>query len=162
MSKRSDKGLESVVVRAREEARMLGASRLEAEHLLLALTRQRERDAGRLLADVGLDHERLREALDNELAQSLEAVGVASGAIALAEMPVPTTGQPRWGASAKRALQRAALIARARGDRGLRPTHVLLGVLEAGEGTVPRTLSAAGVDVLALVARVEATLDPPR
>lgn len=38
------------------------------------------------------------------------------------------------------------------------PTHLLLGVLRAGEGTVPRALAAGGLDADELAARAEATL----
>jgi D-alanyl-D-alanine carboxypeptidase len=151
-----------VVAEAREEARSLGATRLEAEHLLLALSRQTASDAGRVLVQAGLDHRGLQHALDAELERSLETVGVTIGAVALAERPLPTAGQPRWGTSAKRALERALTIARAHGDRAVRPTHILLGVLRAEEGTVPLALAADGVDRVALVASAEAALDEPR
>ena len=43
-------------------------------------------------------------------------------------------------------MQRATTVAKEHGDRYLRPTHLLLGVLAAEEGTVPRALAGAGVD----------------
>jgi hypothetical protein len=49
-------------------------------------------------------------------------------------------------------------IAKTRGDRRIFPTHILLAILSADEGTVPRALDAAGVDTGALVASAEATL----
>ena len=67
-------------------------------------------------------------------------------------------GQPRWGASAKASIERALTIAKVRGDRRIVPTHILLGVLRAHEGTVPRTLASAGVNGAGLVAKAEATL----
>jgi ATP-dependent Clp protease ATP-binding subunit ClpA len=159
MFERLDKRSSTVVVQARDEARLLGATKLEAEHLLLALSRQSASDAGRVLAQAGLDHDGLRDALDAELRRSLDAAGVTVGAVALAERPLPSTGEPRWGASAKRALQRALTLAQQRGDRNLRPTYILLGVLGADEGTVPRALALAGVDARRLVAIAVATLD---
>jgi hypothetical protein len=56
------------------------------------------------------------------------------------------------------ALRRAAITAKDRGDRQLTPTHILIGVLRAREGTVPRALAASGVDPAELAARAEATL----
>ena len=162
MFERFDKGSGALVVQAREEARLLGANRMEAEHLLLALSRRTTRDAGRVLAQAGLDHDGLRHALDAERERSLEAVGVSVSAIALAERPLPATDQPRWGASAKRAIERAMVVVKARGDRNILPTHILLGVLHVGEGTVPRALAAAGVDAVALAASAEATLGAAR
>jgi ATP-dependent Clp protease ATP-binding subunit ClpA len=162
MFERFDKESGVLVVQAREEARLLGATRIEAEHLLLALSRQTTWDAGRVLAEAGLDHDGLLDALAAELERSLEAVGVYASAVMLAERPLPTTGQPRWGASAKRAIERAMVIVKARGDRSILPTHILLGALHVGEGTVPRALAAAGVDTVALVASAEATLGESR
>jgi ATP-dependent Clp protease ATP-binding subunit ClpA len=162
MFERFDKRSGAVIVQARTEARVSGATKLEAEHLLLALSRQTASDAARVLAQAGLDHDGLQDALDAELRRSLDAAGVSVGAVALAEQPLPTTGEPRWGASAKRALERAVRVAQERGDRELRPTHILLGVLRADEGTVPRTLALAGVDAGTLVATAEATLDDHR
>jgi ATP-dependent Clp protease ATP-binding subunit ClpA len=72
------------------------------------------------------------------------------------------TGQPQWGESAKTALRRATAVAQEHGSRHLGPTHILLGVLRAGEGTVPRALAAAGVDAAELTARAEATLGKKR
>ena len=162
MFERFDKRSGKVVEEAREEARLLGETKLEAEHLLLALSRQTAWDAGRVLAHAGLDHDGLRRALDAEREQSLEAAGITPHAVGLLRQPLPATGQPRWGASSKLALHRALSIAQARGDRRLRPTHILLGVLRADEGTVPRALVAAGVDPVALAASAEATLGESR
>jgi ATP-dependent Clp protease ATP-binding subunit ClpA len=158
MFERFDKDSRAVVVQAREEVRRLGQPTLEAEHLLLVLARRTDRDAGRVLAEAGLTHEGVLHALDAARRRSLDAAGISEGVIALAEQPLPLAGEPAWGTSAKRALQRAAKVAQARGDRSLVPTHLLLGVLRADEGTVPRAVAEAGVDREALVARAEATL----
>ncbi|MGH2967095.1 MAG: Clp protease N-terminal domain-containing protein [Solirubrobacterales bacterium] len=158
MFERFDATSSMVVVQAREEARLLGARRLEAEHLLLALSRQAASDAARLLADVGLDHDGVRDALEAELKRSLQASGVNLSVAGLADRSLPALSQPRWGASSKAAIVRALTTAKGRGDRNIRPTHILLGVLLADEGTVPRALASAGVDGAALVASAEAAL----
>lgn len=158
MFERFDKKSTALVERAWEEATLLGATRIEAEHLLLALSRHPGWDAGRVLAEVGLDHAGMREALDAGLERSLAAVGVTATAFGLADRPLPPTGQPRMGTSAKRALHCALLVVKARGDRSIQPTHILLGALRAVEGTVPRALAAAGVDRSTLAASAEATL----
>ncbi len=161
MFERFDDRSAAVVTQAREEARLLGANRLEAEHLLLALARQATSDAGRVLAEAGLDHAGVRRALDTELERSLEAAGIAGPTIAsaVAELPLPATAQPRWGASAKEAMKRGLTVAQTRRDRSILPIHLLLGVLASSEGTVPRALDAAGVDGSALAARAEASLN---
>jgi ATP-dependent Clp protease ATP-binding subunit ClpA len=162
MFERFDQQSGALVEQGREEARLLGATRMEAEHLLLALSRQTTWVAGRVLAQAGLDHDGLRQALDAELERSLEAVGVSVSTVALAERPLPATSQPRWGASAKHAIERAMVIVKARGDPSILPTHILLGALQAGEGTVPRALAAVGVDTATLVASAAATLGAGR
>ena len=50
----------AVILDAMEEARVRAEAKIEAEHLLLALARRSAWDAGRVLAEVGLDHEALR------------------------------------------------------------------------------------------------------
>jgi ATP-dependent Clp protease ATP-binding subunit ClpA len=127
-----------------------GSPTIEAEHLLLALA------AGPL--DLGLDCDDVREALDAENARSLAAVGVSCGAF---HVPPPVAA-PRWGTSAKLALERSLRVALARKDRRIEPGHVLLGVLAAPVGTVPRALECAGIDRAALRGRVESALGDPR
>jgi D-alanyl-D-alanine carboxypeptidase len=152
----------AVILDAMEEARVRAEPKVEAEHLLLALARRSAWDAGRVLAEAGLDHERLRSALDEEVWRTLEAVGVGSGAVWTPDSKLPMTGQPHWGESAKAALRKATVVAKEHGNRRLVPTHILLGVLRAHEGTVPRALAAAGIDPAELAARAEATLGEKR
>jgi ATP-dependent Clp protease ATP-binding subunit ClpA len=147
-----------VIVDAMQEARVRADAKIEAEHLLLALAHWSASDAGRMLIDAGLDHERLGIALDDAVRRALEAVGVA---VHLPDPTLPMSGQPSWGESAKAALRRATIIAKDHGDRHLSPSHILLGVLHAHEGTVPRTLAAAGVDPRELAGRVEGTFGRP-
>jgi D-alanyl-D-alanine carboxypeptidase len=65
-------------------------------------------------------------------------------------------------ASAKAALERALRVSLVRADRRIDAGHVLLGVLQAEAGTVPRALAQAGVDRDDLRRRVEAALDRER
>ena len=158
MFERFRKDSRAIVLDAMKEARVRADARIEAEHLLLALARRSAWDAGRVLAEAGIDHDGLRAALDDEVRHTLEAVGVGSGATWIPDSTLPVAGQPRWGESAKMALRRATIAAKDRGDRQLTPTHILIGVLRAREGTVPRALAAAGVDPAELAAHAEATL----
>jgi ATP-dependent Clp protease ATP-binding subunit ClpA len=155
MFERSKTGARVVILDAMQEARVRADAKVEAEHLLLALARRSASDAGRVLVDAGLDHDHLRTALDEGVHRTLEAVGVA---LRLPDSSLPMTGQPSWGESAKAALRRATTIAKDRGNRHLTPSHILLGVLHAREGTVPRTLAAAGVDPRQLAVRIEETI----
>ena len=156
MLERFVKEARAIVVEASEAALRRGASTAEAEHLLLALA-DSDGTAGAVLADTGLDPDGVEAALEAELERSLAAVGVSVGR--LDPPSVPATGTIRWGSSAKTALERALEAARDRGDRRIEPGHILLAVLAAREGTVPRALRGAGVDPEDLALRTHAALD---
>jgi ATP-dependent Clp protease ATP-binding subunit ClpA len=134
----------AAVLLAREEARLGGQHSVESEHLLLALAARPE---------FGLDRDLLADALAHEEERSLASVGVAAGELE------PRTGgrarrEPRFATSSKLALQRALAVAAQRGDRRLTAGHVLLGVLAAEHGRVPRALAIAEIDVEELRARI--------
>jgi ATP-dependent Clp protease ATP-binding subunit ClpA len=158
MFERFAKESKTMVIAAREEAVALGAPTLEAEHLLLAIARNSHSDAGRVLAQSGLDYDGVRTALEREFERSLAAVGVSASSFELGDAPLPTSGTPRWAASSKTALKRAQDALQAHRGRRLTPTHLLLGVIAAEAGTVPRALAAVGVDRSALATSAEATL----
>lgn len=148
------------VAAAREEARAAGSATVEAEHVLLALAAPRSGLAGEVLAAAGLGPRELRAALDAEWERSLRAAGVTMAVPPPPAIPAPRT--PRWGASAKGALERSLVAAQARGDRRIGSGQVLLGVLGAREGTVPRALAGAGIPPAELAARTSAALDAAR
>lgn len=131
MFERFDRESEAAVKRAEDEARAAGARRIEAEHLLLAVSPQ-----------VGLDRSEVAEALEAEWRTSLAAVGVDE----VPPPPVPRRGPIRFGTSAKHALERSLRVAMERGDRRIGPRHLALGVLGAEHGTVPRALALADLD----------------
>ncbi len=159
MFERFAKDVRAAVMRAAdEEARRLGSRTVEAEHLLLALAADTHAPAGRLLAEAGLDHEGVLAALERETERSLAAVGVALSDFALPGVPAAPPRSPRFAASGKRALERTLRVAVARGDRRISAPHLLLGVLRAELGTVPRALAAAGVDRAELATRAERLL----
>jgi D-alanyl-D-alanine carboxypeptidase len=158
MLERFVKEARSVAADAQEEARACGSPTVEAEHVLLALARDPDGVVGDVLAQAGLDHARVLEALEAEFARSLHAVGVSVGAFAVSSAP-SDAGRPRWGASAKASLERALGVARARGDRRIESSHILLGVLAAREGTVPRALRGASVEPAAMALLTEAAMD---
>ena len=67
MFERFTRDARSVVSAAEQEARELGSTTIEPEHLLLALTRLGETTpTGEALAEAGLDHDAVLEALDAE------------------------------------------------------------------------------------------------
>ncbi len=146
-----------VVEEARKIASRLESPTVEAEHLLMGVARQPHTAAHDLLVSLGLDYDELRDALHADFEGSLAAVGITLSAFDL-EATAATARTPRWGTSAKLALQRSAKIADARRDRRLTPGHIVLGVLRAPAGTVPRALDRAGVDRAELTRLVEAVL----
>jgi ATP-dependent Clp protease ATP-binding subunit ClpA len=134
-----DHYLNRILVAAAAEARAEGSTTAEAQHLLLAIAR----DGSPSLAAAGLDHAAVRAALDREFARSLAAAGVRVDGGLPSATPA-AEASPQLGATAKAALERG--IAAAQHKRDCRPGHLLLGVLLAPVGTVPRALELAGVD----------------
>ncbi len=138
MFERFTKDARRVVLRAADvEAAALGASAIEAEHLLLALSET-----------IGVEHDTLVDALEAETAASLDAVGVSL------RPPPPGRHRRRFrmATSAKVAMHRAVQAAVATKDLEITPKHLALGVLKAEVGTVPRALALAGLGREALAA----------
>lgn len=156
MFNRFVKDARQTATEAQEIARRLASPTVEAEHLLLALAGQAG-PAQEALASVGLDHDEIGAALAAENERSLAAVGVS-----LADFDLPpitrARDKPQWATSAKLALERSLRVALARDDHRIEPGHILLGVLRAPVGTVPRALEVAGIDRVELTHRVEAKL----
>lgn len=134
----------AVVERARDIAAADGAGTVEAEHLLLALTRQGDEPTARALNALGITETSVRAALDEELAHALQAAGVTAG------VPPRRPSQsgratPTWGQSAKLALARALQIAVERGDKRIEDRHLLLALSQAEAGVIPRVLRTLNV-----------------
>jgi D-alanyl-D-alanine carboxypeptidase len=143
-----------VIRRSEIEARNERAKLVEAEHLLLALAAHSESDAGRLLIACGLDHRRLAAALRDEHRRSLAFAGIKISS----DDEVDATerrGSLALGTSAKAAIKRAMIVSRT--DRPRRATVVgtdlVVGILQAELGTVPRALAIAGIDPAVVIAR---------
>jgi ATP-dependent Clp protease ATP-binding subunit ClpA len=137
-------------------ARLAGSETVEAEHFLLALAGKPGTIAYAVLSEAGLDAQRISDALAVEQAASLAAVGVTA-----LTSPLPTylPEARQMGQSSRLALTRAAAAAKARKDRRMRSTHLLIGVLSADVGRVPRALAHAGVDRGRMLAECHAALD---
>jgi ATP-dependent Clp protease ATP-binding subunit ClpA len=146
MFQRFAKPVRAGVIDATAIARDMGAMRVEAEHLLLAITRT-DTPAARVLRDAGLDEDGLREALAAETTRSLAAVGVAVDALHFSPFVQP----PKLGTSAKLVLERSLDVSVGRGDKEINAEHVTLAALQPARGTVPRALECAGVDRAALI-----------
>ena len=150
-----------VIQSARDEARESGSRTIEAEHILLALSGQ-EGTAREILESTGLDHDAIRATLEREFAESLLAVGISLGGSSPVSENWSPDFRPRFAQSAKLALERAVALVKKRVAPRLEPTHLLLGILYARAGTVPRILAIAGVDVDDLMRRAESALSASR
>jgi ATP-dependent Clp protease ATP-binding subunit ClpA len=146
MFERMTKDAQTIVTDGREIARELGAPKIEAEHMLLAVARRGDP----VLEAAGLDYDGVLSALERETERSLAAVGVSADPLP----PAASTTRLRFSRSAKSALEQSLKAALARHDRRIGPRHILLGVLAPERGTVPRALTLAGVDRAQLRARL--------
>ena len=136
------------------EAKQDAAKYIEAEHMLLTLATNEESDACRLLNESGLTYQQLASALHEERRRTLAFAGVEpldEPQTAATELDRPLT----LGTSAKVAIKRGLLASRERRPRRpcIQSTELLLGILQAELGTVPRTLAIAGVDRAVLIVR---------
>lgn len=147
------RAVRDVVVRAVAEAQRRNAALVEAEHLLIALTRGDGSSVQSVLAEAGLDTAGVESALAAEREASLRVAGVTPPP---AERLVasPRVVRPRWGASAKDALTRAHRAAAAQRRQRSGELDLLAGLFALELGTLPRALTLAGVDRPALLASV--------
>lgn len=152
MASAIDVYLDAVLKQGAEEARADGSSAIEAHHLLLAIAASQEEVTRHVLAE--FDRDAIRAALDREYEHSLAAAGVSPSTFGLPQASPADKAPTTMGASTKLALERGFFHAPRKKD--LRPVHLLLGVLQAEVGTVPRALTLAGVDREDLLARARA------
>jgi ATP-dependent Clp protease ATP-binding subunit ClpA len=150
-----DTYLRTVLYRAEGLARDDGSATIEAWHVLLAMAMQDGTDAQRVLESAGLGYQGVKDALQREFADSLGAAGVSLDAFDLPRATPDPSRRPQPGAWFKPAMER---MAAAHGKGSLRSGHLLLAILGAEHGTVPRALAVAGVDRAALIERVRGTL----
>jgi len=150
------RALRRIANRAILEASRLSSPNVEAEHVLLALASEASGATTRTMVDEGLSYQAIDDALRREHEQSLRAAGIEP----VDESRLVSTrrrGRPGWGASAKEAFTRASHGAgRGRSRHRIQEFDLLLGVLQANLGTVPRALQIAGFDRAQLLSRLQA------
>lgn len=135
------------------EAERRHAPAVEAEHVLLAAAADGGTPAARVLADAGLTYDAIVVALREERLRSLAAVGVTP-LDAQQLIVTPRTSAPVWGASVATARS-GERPGPAGSRRRAREIALLIGILEAELGTVPRALAMAGIDRNAVIASLE-------
>lgn len=137
-----------VVRRGQDHARATGATAIESEHLLVALSEREGTRAQRVLVDAGLTAERLRELMDQERDRNLRSAGMEPSPI-----PVPLSDSSLALATSAKSVLRRAVVRSTQGKmKGIDATRLLSAVLDQEAGTVPRLLALAEVDQAALLA----------
>ena len=120
-----------VMVEAQAEARTRGHDCVDTEHLLLALVRESEGAAARVLESLAVDPEAVRRRV-------LEAAGPGARA---------SSGQLPFAPRAKEALRLAVRESVQLGHRYIGTEHLLLGLLREGDGVAARVLTSLGASL---------------
>jgi ATP-dependent Clp protease ATP-binding subunit ClpA len=127
---------------AKDEAQMRGQHRVGSDHLLLALLREPEGVASRVL---GMDVDQGRQALEQLDARALAAVGVQASEVLPAASRL--RGRIRFTDGAKSALVRSVRLAQRQGSKVITPAHLTAGLLAADSpDPVVSILRVAGID----------------
>ncbi|NLI11630.1 MAG: ATP-dependent Clp protease ATP-binding subunit, partial [Peptococcaceae bacterium] len=121
---------QKVLMFAREEAKTTNYPYIGTEHLLLGLIREGENVAAKILSAVGMDADKVREAV----AQMVEAGKEQAQA------------EPALTARAKKVLELSLDEARRMSHSYVGPEHLLLGLIREGEGVAAQILNAYGAD----------------
>ncbi|HXL73215.1 MAG TPA: Clp protease N-terminal domain-containing protein, partial [bacterium] len=115
---------------AKEEARRLNHNFIGTEHLLLGLIREGGGVAVAVLESLGIDLESVRVEVENLTTPSSDTL---------------TIGDPQFTPSAKKVLELAAEESQKLGHNYIGTEHLLLGLIQEGEGVAARGLDNLGV-----------------
>jgi ATP-dependent Clp protease ATP-binding subunit ClpC len=115
---------------AKEEARRLNHNFIGTEHLLLGLIREGGGVAVAVLESLGIDLESVRVEVENLTTPSSDTL---------------TIGDPQFTPSAKKVLELAAEESQKLGHNYIGTEHLLLGIIQEGEGVAARALDNLGV-----------------
>ena len=133
------------VRRAAELAEEELASMVEVEHLLTALVDPVTDSVGRALWSAGVSSRSIRAARDREFHSALSHVGVETGRPSPAAAARQRRGRTtRFAPSAKLALERTLESAAATGQRRITNANLVLAIISAEVGIVPRLLDELG------------------
>jgi ATP-dependent Clp protease ATP-binding subunit ClpA len=152
--------IKRLLTQAEAEARNGGEETPGPEHLVLAATTLPDGTAGNALEHVGIDPQRLRTAIEEAHATALATVGieVEYSPDRTTQLRGPATGAFRSTPQAQRVFQEAVALSKSTKPSRLKGAHVVAAICDLQHGTVPRALTALGVDRdrLREAARVEA------
>ncbi|HEX4444160.1 MAG TPA: Clp protease N-terminal domain-containing protein [Galbitalea sp.] len=139
---------------------MRRASSVGPEHVLLAIAADPDAPAARILGEIGLDYAGIAWVLRAERARSLAVADVTPVVTGVLEA-ARSTAKPRWGASVRgllRAADKSAVKSAVRvGAPGALERELVVGILRAELGTVPRMLALGGFDRRTLIQHLSAT-----
>ena len=138
---------------AEAEANRAGESTPGAEHLLLAALDLPDGTARGAFESVGADPGTLRQAIEEQHADALRAVGIEADAGAQRAVPVEPRGNGVYRSigSAQSAFQAAGKLARQTRSQ-LVGAHVVLAITDMEYGTAIRAVRSLGIDIDALAA----------
>ncbi|MEY2936126.1 MAG: hypothetical protein RL033_6875 [Pseudomonadota bacterium] len=144
----------TIVEDAGYEAGADGSATIEAQHVLVAIAARSETKASQFLCASGLTPQSLRDALHREWERSLSTTGASLQTLKLERGRLTATPVTSLGPSVQQALERGVSGLRS----GAQPAHLLLGILRADIGIVPRALELAGYDRADLLTRAREAL----
>lgn len=121
---------QKVLILAQQEAREMGYPYVGTEHILLGLIGEGEGVAAKVLAALGIEADRVRQAVS-------QLVEAAKG---------QTVSEPVITPRSKRVLELSIDEARRMGVSYVGTEHLLLGLIREGEGVAARVLNAFGAD----------------
>jgi ATP-dependent Clp protease ATP-binding subunit ClpC len=131
MSERWTGHARQVMILADEEARRLGHNYIGTEHLLVALTREREGAAAKTLESLGITEEAVRQQVE-------EVAG-------LGQQPAPS-GHIPFTRRANKTLELTLREALQLGDNYIGTEHLLLGLIRESRGRAVQALVRLGAD----------------
>jgi ATP-dependent Clp protease ATP-binding subunit ClpC len=134
------------VVRAQEEARMLGHNYIGPEHVLLGLVHDGSGVAVKALESLGISREMVRQRVEEAIGRGEQA---PSGHIPF----IPRS---------KKLLERSLRESRALGHNYIGTEHILLAVIGEGEGVAAQVLTGLGASLSGVREQVIRILDEYR
>lgn len=146
------------VHRATELAEAEGAAMVEVEHLLLALVDPSKDKVGIALERAGVTRQTINDARDREFRTALALAGVSTGRSVPAGARRLRRGRTtRFAPSARLALERTLEVAQASDERRITNESLLLAIVCAQVGIIPRLLDELGThpDTLRRAIRTE-------
>jgi ATP-dependent Clp protease ATP-binding subunit ClpA len=140
--------VKKIIHNAIEESRKLGHSHVGTEHLLLGLAQETEGIASKLLAEVPVTLDEIREKVTQHLGHP--------GPSAPPSGPTPTMGPfDRFNDRAKRVLALAQAEAIRLKHNYIGTEHLLLGLVHEGESVAARVLDSLGIELSKVRTAVE-------